>query len=208
MKKIISNKSDTDRDNAVRTISTWNKAFPPHIDDLFHVPIGFFELLDSVAIGVVILDLNRKIVAMNQTLKALTGFSHKELSGLTCAHILRSNVCLHNCPALIIREESGPHCIEGNLINKDRQLIPIRITSAPLQNIEGKMVGFLETVEDIRLLRKLDETTSHAYNFNNIIGRSPEMEKVQVLVENIKYKGQEKYVPKKLQKFMDAINTE
>lgn len=35
--------------------------------------------------------------------------------------------------------------------------------------------------------------------------RSPEMEKVQVLVENIKYKGQEKYVPKKLQKFMDAI---
>ena len=40
------------------------------------------------------------------------------------------------------------------------------------------MVGFLETVEDIRLLRKLDETASHAYNFNNIIGRSPEMEKI------------------------------
>jgi hypothetical protein len=36
--------------------------------------------------------------------------------------------------------------------------------------------------------------------------RSPEMEKVQVLVENIKYKGQEKYVPKKLKKFMDAIS--
>ena len=40
------------------------------------------------------------------------------------------------------------------------------------------MVGFLETVEDISLLRKLNETISHAYKFNNIIGRSPEMEKI------------------------------
>jgi two-component system response regulator AtoC len=40
------------------------------------------------------------------------------------------------------------------------------------------MVGFLETVEDVSLLRKLNETTSHAYKFNNIIGRSPEMEKI------------------------------
>ncbi|MBW2369857.1 MAG: sigma 54-interacting transcriptional regulator [Deltaproteobacteria bacterium] len=150
----------------------------PRINNLFNIPINFFELLDEIAIGIVILDLNRKIVVMNQALKALIGFSQKEFFGVSCAHILRSNVCLYDCPMLHINEKSGPKCTEGNLINRDRQLIPISITSAPLKNFNGKLVGFLETVEDISLLRKLDEKSSHAYKFNNIIGRSPEMEKI------------------------------
>ena len=153
-------------------------AAAPQINDLFEFPVRFFELLDEIAIGVVVLDLDRKIVGMNKTLKALTGFSQKQICGVACAHILRSNVCIQNCPALNINEKSGPICVEGDLINRDRQLIPIRITSAPLKNLDDHIVGFLETVEDISLLRKLDETTSHAYKFDKIIGRSPEMEKI------------------------------
>jgi len=177
MKKVTTNNT-VNAGDSIRTISVGKYAISPQIDHLFNVPVGFLELLDEIAIGVVILDLERKILVMNQSLKTLTGFSQKEFFGVACAHIIRSNICLHDCPALNINEKSGPKCIEGNLINKDRQLIPIRITSAPLNNFDGKMVGFLETVEDIRLLRKLDETASHAYNFDNIIGRSPEMEKI------------------------------
>ena len=162
---------------SIRMLSDQSAAFPPRINNLFNIPIDFCELLDEIAIGVVVLSLERKIVVMNQTLKALTGFSQKKFCGFDCAHILRSNICLHDCPVLRINEKSGPKCIEGNLINKERQLIPIRITSAPLKNINDKIIGFLETVEDIRLLRKLDETASRAYNFNNIVGRSPQMQK-------------------------------
>jgi PAS domain S-box-containing protein len=165
-------------EDAIQDTSPWGTAVWPQINDLFDVPISFLALLDEIAIGVAVLDLDRKIVAINQTLKALTGFSQKDFVGVSCAHILRSNICLHDCPALHIDESSSPKCIEGNLINKDRQLIPIRITSAALKNTEGNVIGFLETVEDISLLRKLDETVSHAYNFKNIIGRSPQMEKI------------------------------
>ncbi|MCP4682814.1 MAG: PAS domain-containing protein, partial [Desulfobacterales bacterium] len=178
MKKILIPNTNANLTDSNRVISGWSATIPPHINNLYNVPIGFMELLDEIAIGVVILSLDRKIVVMNQTLKALTGFSQKEFFGVDCAHILRSNVCLHDCPASNINEKSGSKCIASNLINKDRQLIPIRITSAPLKNFHGKMVGFLETVEDISLLQKLDETVSHAYNFNNIIGRSHEMEKI------------------------------
>jgi two-component system response regulator AtoC len=178
MKEVSNHRTHANTGDSIRVVSGRSTAIPPHINNLFDIPIDFFELLDEVAIGVVVLDLNRKIVVMNQALKALTGFSQKEFFGVSCAHILRSNVCLQNCPALSVNGESGPQCIEGNLISKERQLIPIRITSAPVKNLDGKMVGFLETVEDIRLLRNLDKTTSHAYKFNNIIGRSPEMEKI------------------------------
>ena len=178
MKEVSNHRTHANTGDAIRVVSGRSAAIPPHINNLFDIPIDFFELLDEVAIGVVVLSLDRKIVVMNQALKTLTGFSEKEFFGVSCAHILRSNACLQNCPALSVNGESGPQCIEGNLISKERQLIPIRITSAPVKNLDGKMVGFLETVEDIRLLRKLDETTSHAYKFSNIIGRSPEMEKI------------------------------
>ncbi|MEJ2220187.1 MAG: sigma 54-interacting transcriptional regulator [Desulfobacterales bacterium] len=163
---------------SIGTLSDQGALISPRINNLFDIPIDFCELLDEIAIGVVVLNLERKIVVMNQTLKALTGFSQNELCGFACAHILRSDICLHDCPALRINEKSGRKCVEGNLINKERQLIPIRITSAPLKNTNDKIIGFLETVEDIRLLRKLDETAGHAYNFNNIVGRSPQMQKI------------------------------
>lgn len=178
MKKVSSHRTNANTEDSIRVISGRSTAVPPRINNLFDIPVDFFELLDEIAIGVVVLDLDRKIVVMNQALKALTGFSQKELSGVACAYILRSNVCLQNCPALNINEKFGTKCIEGNLVNRDRQLISIRITSAPLKNLNGKMVGFLETVEDISLLSKLNETASRAYKFNNIIGRSLEMEKI------------------------------
>jgi len=178
MKKVIGHIAKASTKESIRAVSGRGGSVPPRINNLFNIPIDFFELLDEIAIGVLVLSLDRKIVAMNQTLKAVTGFSQKELFGVACGYVLRSNICLHNCPALSINEESRPKCVEGNLVNRDRQLIPIRITSAPLKNISGKMVGFLETVEDISLLRNLDDTAGYAYKFNNIIGRSPKMEKI------------------------------
>ena len=151
---------------------------PPHIENLFHSPIDFFALLDEIPIGVVVLDLNRRIVLLNQTLKALTGFSQQEACGLACRHILRSSACIQNCPVRTIHAESGPVCVESNLINRARQLIPIRITAAPIRDVQGQLAGYIETIEDIRSLRKMDEKAGHAYSFDHLIGRSPEMEKI------------------------------
>ena len=168
----------TPGEESLRTRADREPLTPARINNLFNMPINFSDLLNEVAIGVLVLSLERKIIVINQNLETLTGFSQEEVSGFHCAQILRSNICLHDCPALGITENASPKCIEGNLINQERQLIPIRITSAPLKDMNGNMIGFLETVEDIRLLRKLDETASHAYNFNNIVGRSPQMEKI------------------------------
>jgi len=180
MAKTSSHKVDPNAGDSAHAISSQSTADPdsPQITNLLNIPIDFFEFMDEIAIGVAILRLDRKIVVMNQTLKALTGFNQGNLFGVACSHILRSNVCLQSCPLLEPDEDFSPKCNDGNLINRDRQLVPIRITSAPLRSLSGKIVGFIETVEDIRLLRKPDETTLHAHKFNNIIGSSPEMEKI------------------------------
>jgi transcriptional regulator with PAS, ATPase and Fis domain len=185
MKKVTSPPIQTKSDDSARVDHGWRDVTSVHITNLFNIPIDFFELLDDISIGVAVLNTRREIVAINETLAALTGFRQREVSGIACSHILRSDVCLQNCPALSLNEKSGPKCVEGNLINIDRQLIPIRITSSPLIGMDGKMVGFVETVEDISLIRKVDETTRHAYKFNNIIGRSPEMEKIFQIIPSL-----------------------
>lgn len=150
----------------------------PTINNLFRDAVNFSDLLDEIAIGVAVLGLDRKVVALNQTLKGLTGFTQNEACGVPCRHILRSSVCMQNCPALHINGKSGPKCIEGDLINRDRQLIPIRLTFAPLKTLSGKLAGFLETVEDIRSLKKGPSGGLEGYSFDHIVGKSPQMDKI------------------------------
>ena len=57
-------------------------------------------------------------------------------------------------------------------------MIPVRITSAPMKNLDGDTIGYLETIEDIRPLKRLDESSSRAYKFDDVIGRSKEMKKI------------------------------
>jgi PAS domain S-box-containing protein len=162
----------------IRNAADLSAVKAPNISNLFNNPLDFSEVFDNLPIGLVVLSLDRKIIVMNQALEALTGYRQNEIRGVSCAHVLRNNICLRECPALKLVQASGPFCTNGNLINKDRRLIPVRITFAALNNIDGDMIGFLETVEDIRLLRTLDDNTKRVYNFNNIIGRSPEMKKI------------------------------
>ena len=67
---------------------------------------------------------------------------------------------------------------ETDMINMDRQKLPIRITLAPLMDTHGKTTGFIETIEDMRMVENLDQKKSVAYSFANIIGRSLKMEKI------------------------------
>jgi transcriptional regulator with PAS, ATPase and Fis domain len=74
--------------------------------------------------------------------------------------------------------ESESESVESDLINRDRMLIPVSINLAPLKDTSGNLAGFLETVEDLRPIRELGANIYHAYSFADLIGRSPQMEKI------------------------------
>lgn len=148
------------------------------IKDLLSSPIDLQPLLDEIPLAVVILDADRRIVLLNRAFEALTGFSLEKAVGIPCYHILRSRICIKACPVLNMPEDSEPACVESDLINRDRALIPVRINLAQLKNHDDQIVGFLETIEDMRPLRELDAKISQAYSFAHLIGRSPQMEKV------------------------------
>lgn len=135
-------------------------------------------IIDEIPLGIVAMDGERRVVLLNRAMEALTGFDRKTAGAIACRHIIRGDFCLGNCPALHMNPGPEIMCVEGNIINRERQKIPVRVTFTPITDALGKITGFFETFEDIRLLSALAGKISGAYSFGQLVGRSPQMEQV------------------------------
>ena len=97
------------------------------INGLFDTIVELPSLIDEVPLGIVVLDTQRRIVLLNRSFEALSGFSMEEAKGIHCSHIMRSRLCIQKCPLENMDLNSESVSIESDMINKDRQLIPVLI---------------------------------------------------------------------------------
>jgi transcriptional regulator with PAS, ATPase and Fis domain len=148
------------------------------LDNPIKSSINIQRLLNHVPLGVMILDHERRVGFFNQALEAIIGMPADSATGLACHNILRSRVCITGCPLADGEELTGMTCLETDLINRDRKIIPVRLTFAPIYDAHNQPAGFVETIEDLRLLKEFDEKAGHAYSFGDIIGKSLQMEKL------------------------------
>lgn len=145
---------------------------------LFQKLSFFQDFIDELPIGIAIIDKNLRVITLNRAMTALTGYSSLQAKNNRCRDILRARICVENCPVAIQPQKAGSTSCETDIINLERQKIPVRITSASIRGENGDIVGFIETAEDLRHLKKLEATKHSAYNFSTIIGKSPEMGKI------------------------------
>ncbi len=154
------------------------KSLIKNIKNLAASTISIDDILDKIPLGISLIDKNRRILLVNRSFEALTGFIRTDVLGYPCWQVLRCRHCIKDCPVLRMGKNTENACIESDIINKDRQLIPIRLNTAVLKNQDDEIVGFIETVEDLRPIRELDSKISQAFSFSQLIGRSPQMEKI------------------------------
>jgi len=150
----------------------------PVIKNLMTHPLDFTHLIDEIPVGILILDIDRRVVFLNRAFEALSGFSPSRAYGVHCHNILRAAACLSNCPVLSMTDDGRSVCCKSDMINLNRQRLPIRMTTAPILDNHRNIKGFIETIEDIRLSQNIDREERVAYSFANIVGRSPQMEKI------------------------------
>ncbi|MEJ2658170.1 MAG: sigma 54-interacting transcriptional regulator [Desulfobacterales bacterium] len=148
------------------------------IKGLFDTSVELLSLIDEIPLGIVVLDTRRRIVLINRAFEALSGFSIEDARGIPCFQIMRSKLCLQKCPLENMNSNSESISVESDMINKERQLIPVLINLSPIRDPEDNLAGFLETVEDLRPIKEVDSKTTHAYAFRHLIGKSPEMTRI------------------------------
>jgi PAS domain S-box-containing protein len=136
------------------------------------------RLLDEIPLGIAVLSNSQEIVFVNRALESLTGFSSSEANGLPCSHILRCNHCFHGCPVKQLNRANRSVTTESNIININREKIPVRITSSLLLDEDDHSLGFIETFEDIRVLESECAKVERVLKLDDMIGRSPQIQRI------------------------------
>jgi len=134
------------------------------------------QLLDSIPDGVFTVDTEWRISSFNRAAERITGIKRQEAVGRLCCEVFRASICESACA---LRQTLGTHRSIANkvvyIVNAQGVRIPISISTAPLKDERGRVVGGLETFRDLRLLNELREEAQQADSFSNIVGRSRAM---------------------------------
>ncbi len=106
-------------------------------------------ILASVADGVFTIDRNRIITSFNRAAEHITGWKQEEVIGKPCREIFHSSVCGSDC---LLQK-----AIDSNSMFVDRAIfikgkagnsIPVTISSSPLLDDFGNIIGGIETFRD------------------------------------------------------------
>ncbi len=136
------------------------------------------RLLDGIPHAVVLIDKDLKVRRINRRAEALTGRSNDEATGIYADFVLRSSLHPfkdHFSPAL---EEKQMVAQDGNILDQNRKVVPIRFTISPVLSNDGELMGAMIVLEDLSLAPFLHENRFSSDSFDGIVSLSPRMQDV------------------------------
>ena len=148
-------------------------------------------ILDTMAEGLYVVDLEGRIRRWNRSMTQMTGYSPEEALGQRCS-LLRCETCPED-PApercrLWLEERLDN--IETGIHRKDGRRVPVTKSARVLRDLDGQPIGTVETLTDLSSLRCLEDEVSRLrgevverFEFHNIVGQSPLMQNVFNQVE-------------------------
>lgn len=136
-------------------------------------------ILDSINEGVFTADHNLNITSFNKAAERITGIKKEEAIGHKCFEVFHTNICESNC-ALKKTFETNKPIINHTafIVNNYGMRIPIRISTAILKDKEGKIIGGVETFQDLSQVEQLQKELKNNYSFEDIIGKSSAMKRL------------------------------
>ena len=133
-------------------------------------------ILDSVAEAVFTVNKDWQIAYFNSAAEKLTGVSRKNAVGRRCCEVFQASICSTVCP-LRHTLESGEAVANraAFIIDARGRKLPVSVSTAVLRDEQGRLVGGVETIRDVRQVEELRKELQARYSLGDIIGRSQSM---------------------------------
>ncbi|MFY9705544.1 MAG: sigma 54-interacting transcriptional regulator [Desulfobacterales bacterium] len=143
-------------------------------------------VLDSINEGVFTVDMDWRITSFNSAAERITRTTRGEALGKACWDVFHANVCEKDC-ALRQTFHTGKPVVNAtaHIINRQGLRVPIRISTAILSDNDGKVIGGVETFQDLSQVEQLQKQLKNRYTFEDIVGRSPAMVRLFELLPQI-----------------------
>ncbi len=121
-----------------------------------HEPEILRAVLESLTIGVCIVDPERKIVFWNDGAEEITGFLRQEVMGRFCrddllVHFDKNDtaLCNHACPVLAAMRDGQPREVQVYLHHKAGYPVPVSVRAVPIRNAHDQVIGAAESFVEI-----------------------------------------------------------
>jgi PAS domain S-box-containing protein len=136
-------------------------------------------ILESISDGVFTVDHNWRIMSFNRGAEEITGTPRSEAIGRYCWEVFRSNMCEGDC-ALKRTMKEGKSFVSSStyIINNRRQHVPITVSTSPLKNSRGEILGGVETFRDHSLVEELRRKLSGSFEQGDMVSRSKAMQRI------------------------------
>jgi len=136
-------------------------------------------ILDSIGDGVFTVDRYWRITSFNRAAEEITGMSAAQALGRQCREVFQSSLCGEACAmAMSIRMGKRVANKRVNIKRVNGETVPISISTAPLLDSEGNIIGGVETFRDLREIDQLRKRLTGRFTLGDIISKSPQMQKI------------------------------
>lgn len=144
------------------------------------------DVFASIADGLFTVDAEWNVTYFNEAAQRITGIPVDEAVGRKCWDVFRSSLCDGQCAINACMRK------DGRIVNKsifivrsDGTTLPISISASTLKDGEGNVVGGVETFRDLTEIHAVRKQARDIYRFENIVGRSPGLEKIFAILPRI-----------------------
>jgi len=150
-------------------------------------------IVDTMMDGLMVVDVEGRIVFVNKALEEMSGYSREELVGMSC-QVLECDTCknallnkgTHHCELFLQEQVRRCRC---RMKRKNGEPLPVLKNAVVLKDKKGQVVGGVETLTDLRNfvakeeeIARLRHELSRKDGFEGIIGKHPKMQKVFELI--------------------------
>jgi PAS domain S-box-containing protein len=144
------------------------------------------NMLDYVPDGVFTVDAEWRVTFFNRAAEQITGIKRSDAIGRPCCDVFRASICENACA---LKQTLSTNRAVVNkvvyIIDARGQKVPISISTAPLRDSKGRLVGGVESFRDLRLVEELHRELQHQDSFSDIIGRSAAMRQIFEILPQI-----------------------
>jgi len=149
------------------------------IDRIHYEERSYKTILNNLDVGIFTVNRGGHITFFNSEAEKISGYDRREVLGKPCAQFFGDQAADHMC---LFREPMEKDWMnksrQGEIVIQTGETIPIRANYIPLKNEKDTIIGGLATFHDLTLVRQLDQAIRDRYTFHDMIGKSPEMQKV------------------------------
>ncbi len=143
-------------------------------------------ILESISDGVFTVDHNWRIMSFNRAAEEITGTPRSEAIGRYCWEVFRSNMCEGDCALKRTMKEGKSYVSSSTfIINNRGRNVPIAVSTSPLKNSRGDILGGVETFRDHSLVEQLRRELSGTFQLGDMVSRSKAMQRLFMILPQV-----------------------